>query len=298
MELFKDNYISYNWSGKTQRSGGEDCFYIDFQPCSRKPLPFREECLATARYIADTVKEPLVILMSGGIDSEIVVRSFLEAGVSFKVIFFSFLPNRSRDDIPMGIEFCKSRNISFEIIPFDIVKFLKEEAMSYIHKYKIHEPFAAVDIRKMEMIDGYPIFGNGDVYLEWDKESNSAFSVEQGSYCIPWIWQKENQKQGCWRFFKFTAEVLASSLIDPLTKTWVQLAPKMSWQNNRVWKNLFAKQHWPDLYVREKLTGYERVAGEYLALQRELKPLYSYKKDICYWPYKELIKKLLPKWDN
>ena len=90
MQLFKDNFISYNWSGNDKRSDKEDCFFIDFQACSRKPLPFRQECAATARYIADTTKEPLIVLMSGGIDSEIVVRSFLEAEASFKVVFFFF----------------------------------------------------------------------------------------------------------------------------------------------------------------------------------------------------------------
>ncbi len=237
---------------------------------------------------------PITVMMSGGIDSEIVARSFLSKKIPFTATIFSYLPNRSRDDIPWAIDFCKANGIKYEVIPFDIIQFFRVEAPDYFKRYKMHEPFAAVDIKRMELVDSYPVFGNGDVYIEYKKETRNFYSVELGSYALPWVWQQEHSHPACWRFFKFTPEIQASFLLDPLTQHWLDNAPKMNWDNNRLWKIFFAKHHWPEMPIREKLTGYERLAGDYLELQEDLKKIYSYKRDKHYIPINQLIKDLNP----
>ena len=110
-------------------------YQIQFSPCTRIPKSFKEECVLTAQYIYETVNEPIVLLLSGGIDSEIVARSFLSAKIPFTATIFSYLPNRSREDIPWAINFCEANKIQYKVIPFDIINFFKSEAFDIIHRF-------------------------------------------------------------------------------------------------------------------------------------------------------------------
>ncbi len=271
-----NDYFDYSWSGMSLRSDSTDIYQTQFKSCQRPALSFKDECLHAAKWIYEHSKEPIRVLLSGGVDSEVVARSFLDSGIPFEARIFRF-KGQGLFDIHYAINFCKARDIKYKIIDFDQDHFLENELEDYVTKYKIHEPFIAFDLKRWQMIDGLPIFGNGDVYLE--VINNEIYSVESGSYAIPWVWQKEHSMDGHYRFFKLSAELQLSFLNEPRLEIWKNLIPQMQFENSRWWKQWIYKDIWSDLLIRNKLTGYELFGEKYMYYQKALKNRFGYEKD-------------------
>ena len=63
--------------------------------------------------------EKLTLCLSGGIDSECMVHSFLNDQVPFEVVFLKFKNNLNMFDIKTNIEFCESINIKYKFIDLE-----------------------------------------------------------------------------------------------------------------------------------------------------------------------------------
>ena len=64
----------------------EKQFSVKFNPCTRTPQSWSVEVNNTAKSIAASTNKPLYVLMSGGIDSEMVARSFISNNIKFKAL--------------------------------------------------------------------------------------------------------------------------------------------------------------------------------------------------------------------
>ena len=71
----------------------ETPLWCTYSRCSRNPGTFREECVLTAKLLSERMqamqREP-ALMLSGGMDSEVVVKAFIEAEVPFSVWTFRF----------------------------------------------------------------------------------------------------------------------------------------------------------------------------------------------------------------
>ena len=66
---------------------------VDFGFCEYKPTNFKDECYRAARLITDSTTEIPNIMFSGGNESEVVVRSFMDQEIPFKVSILKFKKN-------------------------------------------------------------------------------------------------------------------------------------------------------------------------------------------------------------
>ena len=298
------DYMKCNWNGNKNRNNHNDQYEIKFSQCSRTPMNLREECLIVAQHLYEESKSKINLLLSGGIDSEFMARIFLDAKISFKATIFNFIPDKSRHDIPLAIEFCEANSINYQVINFDLLGFFQsQEFQTLTEQYQIHKPFAAVDIKRWQMCDDFPIFGNGDVILKSVGDYNCAseiydnmkvVSVEDGAHALPYVWQTDNNIDGCYRFFKHSPEQYLSVLLDPDIQNWINMTQFYSPSIHRAFKIPFYQRFYPDMKNRKKLTGYEKLAEEYFAVQKELLSKYNYLKDNADIEYNEIVSKLMP----
>ena len=84
---------SYDGSGSLHRTSSDQKYQIVLGSAQRMPSDFRSECIETAKLIYQAAKEPLSLIASGGLDSEVMVNAFLIADVPFKVYAFDFGTN-------------------------------------------------------------------------------------------------------------------------------------------------------------------------------------------------------------
>lgn len=247
----------------------ENYFEVHYKSCHRNYYNFKEECLLSAQKIfQDSNGLPRFILMSGGIDCEIVARSFIEAGYSFTPVYFKF--NKFiREDFYHLKTFCQNYKLNLKIIDFDENQFFEKEFVHLLDKYDFKEPFSVFDYQRMKMIDGYSIFGAGDIVLEF--KQNNIYSYEMGSlYLAEEIFKSEGGLT-CYQFFQNTSELMLSFLNEPIIKKWIEICEYMNFPDSRQFKAFMYKYYWPDLQLRRKYTGYERIADRYLHYQKNLK---------------------------
>ena len=286
------NHMHYSWSGRDERTSSEDQFELRYSACLREPKSFREECIEAVRLIAqDAGGEPIVVMMSGGVDSEVVCRAFREAGIPIRARLFRY-KKAILEDVRLAREFCESQSIPLEIVDFDEDRFLSDDLPKYAEVYRIHEPFAAFDIHRMETTNGYPVFGAGDLVLE--QADGQITSYELGSFSIPRVYQRRSSRKGCYQFFQYTPELMLSFLREPILRKWIEIAPRVGLANSRYWKMCLYKSIWPDMVFRKKYTGYERFAGPYLKAQEELTRRHGYRGDRLSLPVESLIRALEP----
>jgi hypothetical protein len=82
----------------------------------------------------------IALSFSGGIDSQIALLSFLEAGVSFTPYIFVFNNNLNKQDVDHARRFCAMHNVKLNELKIDIIKFLNTENYDIGLKYQSASP--------------------------------------------------------------------------------------------------------------------------------------------------------------
>lgn len=285
---------SFSWSGKSRRTAKEDVYEYRLPACSRIPLDFKSECLNAAKLIEkEAAGQKIKIFLSGGLDSEITARAFIDAGVSFEPVFMSY-KRQLWDETYHANRFCQEMGLRLATIELDEDKFFDEDLERIAEQYFVNEPFAAFDIKRLELVDGYCVFGTGDLVLEWSQELGNIGSLEIGAMALPQIYLEKAQRKSCYQFFQYTPELMLSYLNEPVIQEWVRLAPEIGFQDVRYFKYHMYKKHWSNVFIRNKYYGYERFADQYFKAQQKLKNRFGYQGDRIHITYESLLNQLDP----
>lgn len=280
------------WNKLPIRPRDESRFEVSYAAASRSPQTFRTECSLLAATLAEEARGmPIYVCISGGVDSEVVCRAFIEAGISFTPVVFRYKLHQ-RDDLGAISRFVTAQGLQLKTIPFDEEEFVRFELKNWANRYPISEPFAAFDMARIERLDGCVVFGCGDIVLE--SENGTLSSYELGSFFQPPIFMRDQKRPGCYQFFQGSSEIMLSAINDPIMQRWISLQARMKFPNSRQFKAYALKKIWPDLELRRKWTGYERFAALYFEGQKILQQSLSSNGDRFDLPLQALINQLQP----
>jgi len=217
-------------SDRNRKSISDEWFIEYPDELSRKPLPFLEECIATAKRIRDTTSLPLYVLLSGGHDSMGVAESFRLAKIPFTAVIAEFDKGLNYYDIIYALDYCKKFSIPYDVHKLDIEKFLERDLLYYAKPVQCRSPQWAMQIWLIDQVDGYPIVGGGEHYtykgidplgktttikLEWMREEGEGSQFNE-----KWLILKG--REGCGKFYKYTKELKVSALLDPMVIQWMK----------------------------------------------------------------------------
>jgi len=159
------NYLKFGYNSVpfSQRKSITDQFYVEIERC-KVDLGFKESCLAACHAIRNDTNKELVLAFSGGIDSEFMVRTFLEANIDIKI---AILDNGYNEhDIGYAYKFCKERNIPYQVYKVDVEKLFKSNKIKdFIKTSQVSSGtllLHAYLILQIANAGGFPICGNGD----------------------------------------------------------------------------------------------------------------------------------------
>jgi hypothetical protein len=285
-----DNNLIYGYSGsifnpKNKSSTNSlECYYAR---ATREPEIFKEECIITAKILgqeAARLNRIPMIFLSGGLDSEVVVKAFIEAGVDFQPVTFKFKDNLNQHEIHYVEKFCKRHGIKSRYLEIDIVHWLDttEAKDMYVDSCCTYSQMLP-HMKLMNIVwndwQGLPVMGNGDFYVSrdinpvWrmkDKTANQyVWNYVEYEYILAWFRYAVSQHiLGGIGFFQHTPEITLSMALDSrIQKVCNNSNPyKMS---SRSTKYVVYKDHWPDLEIRPKWNGGELVANLYYCKARE-----------------------------
>lgn len=281
-----------------QDKSTENRLYCKYNKANRSALSFREECVrvATLLGVQANGRRPTVLL-SGGLDSEVVVKAFIESGVPFDVFTFEYDNGLNIHELKNAQRFCEQHKLKMNRYQINMPKFLRSAEAEELFMRSYAQHFAVLPHMKLmsyvNSIGGFPILGNGEVLLEQDQGAWKYLELE---YDLAWYRHCINAKiPAACGFFQHTAEIQLSALqyhrLTDVVYGRNRLAKIL--KNTRQIKYKMYLDYWPDLIAREKFDGTELIRHLSIPRTQELCRLLprSYS-DRVLIPYEQMISDL------
>lgn len=283
-EYTHNQHIKYGYSNPwfDQRLRPSDKLQVIVGRCSRPARSFRDECLHTAKLVkqkADGLSMPVDILFSGGNDSEVIVRSFLDQNISVRINVIRFAYDLNKGDFNDAISVCKRYGVIPVIHDLDIIDFLENDSGEYAESAQTFHASYLAPIWLMDKLDGFTVMGGrvGDIVNEHYKDS--VFTDTTGRTRVKnnrkktagkkWMYHLNEQRHLAWMrylvnkqkpgvidFFGYTPEILCAYLDDPILKSFF-IDPGLAIKETC--KFSIMDKHFPDLQQKKKLHGYEHI---------------------------------------
>jgi len=237
-----------------------------------KASNYQEELKRTASLVHADLGKDLVVYLSGGTDSEIVVRNFLDIGVVPKCYTVKFKDDYNLPDVIEAIDLAKELNIPLNIIDFDVKDFLYSgEAAEFGNKIQCTQ-LAYLIVYQCILKLGLPAVMGGEALLK----RNISTDPSSWYYCI-----RENEDASAMRFsnmfqiplvnewFSYTPELLLYYLED---KEIIDLvSTRLNYKLTSVSsKNKILQRLCPEIRVRKKTHGFEKLLGFNFEAYRQL----------------------------
>lgn len=290
-EYTADNHFKFGYNKEwfVDRKDNEDDWSVSYGQCNRDVKNWRDECILAAQRIYDQRQGLSIdILFSGGIDSEVVLRSFIESKVPFKVHFVKYKDHNSYD-FEWIKKVCDSLNVKFIKHSLDIEKFWQsDECLNIANISKSVSPQLISQQWLMDQVDGIPVLGSGECYIARSDIAIQKKTPSENRVLndVNWV-LTEREKIATWYrypintnrpaipgFFQYTPELMLSFLQD---KIMLNLANnKMKGKlSNATSKFKIYNTYWPELLKRDKHSGFENLLDNDMILRKKLLTLYG-----------------------
>jgi hypothetical protein len=246
-------YLTHN-NYFTTSGHGQD-WKVHLTPCTRLPDSFYKEAIHSANLIYESASSPLILLFSGGLDSEYMVNVFKSAGIDFKVAIISY-GAYNKHDTQYAFRYCESQGITPIVIDVDMDQFITSGKIIEIATtakccaYQIPSIMHA-----LTKIDGTIVMANGEPYIknfdgDWRWEETERVNSYMG-------WFKSQGLEGTPDFLRYTPEMTVGFLMDPRVIQLVnnEHPGKLSTRTSKhmIYSKDFA------LEKRSKFTGWEKL---------------------------------------
>ncbi len=285
------------------RDSPADQWFVQYGRCERMPQSFRAECLRTARQIRDNTSLPIDLFFSGGVDSEVALRAFLEAGIDVRVFSLRFKNDLNAHDVEWVTRSCEGLGVTPTFIDLDLLKFWESDAIGYAERTQCVSPQLLSTMWLADQTDGFCVLGSGENFIV--KRVPQDYVPGESPY-LRSTWDLfEKEKIAAWYrhfivsgrdaapgFFQYTPELMLSWFLDDLGRDlW----------NDRIIGKLNSVSSKMNLYQRHfavqdrpKFTGFEKVLAEDAEFRRELRKRFDDCDHIVKTPVPWLISEMLP----
>lgn len=153
-----------------------DNFYFTFKDQNLSKASSLQSAHQTIKYIVEHYPPPYTLYVSGGVDSQAMLYSWLTSGVTFNTFSATYNETLNDYDLETLDTFSKQHNIKINYHNFDLISFLENEHETYANEYRCGSPQITTFMKLADMTtEGTVIFSGQFI----------AKSVNQGMYGIP-----------------------------------------------------------------------------------------------------------------
>ena len=210
---WKNNWLSYHYDKlgdvKTKTVPGENWKLRIKQTITRPIKSYHEELLLNAHAVKDAFNEPLDLLLSGGLDSELALRSYVEAKIPINVFIAKYNDNINAVDFHEALNVCKIYNVTPTIIDCNLKKFLENDAHDMWNGGYFAEPGYMIMLKVIESLDNIPVICDG---INADN-----FRMANKTQCDIVIYEKH-----------FSAAIHGNTINRPLISSWYDYSPELT----------------------------------------------------------------------
>lgn len=257
------NWYSWSYNGcKFSRSQSpSDIFSTEFNAVPNNPRSLKEEMLSASRDILDHYPNLTpCIFFSGGVDSEIVLRSFIEVGANPEVYIVRYENDYNIYDVSYAVTICSILGIKHRIIDFNLRKFYETDAEQISYDAQIDRAMTMPQLKFMEYVDGLPIYSASDpswTRLSSDYSIKGEWAMRCWEHDIGWSkYVRLKNIPAVMEFFKWSPNLLSAWN----NTTWLrslindQYYGKLGTNSTKI---IGYREAFPDLIERRKQTGFE-----------------------------------------
>lgn len=298
--------FGYNQIAFNTRQKESDHWWVRYGRSKKQPLNFGRECLRTAKLIRQKTSLPIQVLFSGGVDSEVALKSFVGAKIPVEAAVLKFKHDLNLHDISWAIRTCEEFAIPYRIFELDILKFWENDALQFADATSCVSPQLLSTMWLVNQVEGYPVLGSGECLLV-RRDAPPPGEPERSSYGEEtWeLYEKEKiaswyrhfiicHRDGCPGFFQYTPEIMLAYLWDPMI--WDLCHNNLYGKYTTASIKLLAYQrHFRSLQPRPKYTGFENVMEQDAKFRSFLKKRYPGCDQVVKTSFQDLVQTLIPK---
>ena len=215
MDFTYNNHLKYSIGGKEFgfRKSGVEKYEVNVGTIDKdyyKKNNYRSELLRITDLVYNDLGKDLVLFLSGGTDSEIVLRNFLEYGVKPRCVIIKFNDGYNASDVREALELTEELGVDLEIINFDIKDFFYSgEARDFAEKIQCTQITYLMVYYHIYKL-GMPAVMGGELLLSRHIDKNSNY----------WYYTfRENEDASAMRFSNF--------FNIPLVNEWFSYTPEI-----------------------------------------------------------------------
>lgn len=260
------------------RNNNDQQWKVAYGSIERQPLDFKEECIETAKLIYEKSNGNVVILYSGGVDSEVVCESFRLANLPFKLVSMRFNNNYNDHDISYVKKYSQKYNLKVDWLELDILEFWLTESYKLAEISQVNTPQFTPLQWALDQIHDYVVLGSAECLFKKEVpkdyepglspyERSKWYLLEKEFVSGLYKHQLYRGKNACIGFFQYTPEIMLSYMNIPYVKDLYndKIIGKLSTvtSKHKIYKMYFGVDE------RKKYTGYEKL-GPYDKFHREI----------------------------
>lgn len=229
-----------------------------------RPLKsFKEElCLAAKSTVDHYPGLKPCLFFSGGVDSEVMLRSYLESGIKPEIYIVRYENDYNIYDVSYAIAICSSLNLDYHLIDFNLTKFYENDAEAIADQAQIDRPRMLPHLKFTEAADGLIIVGHADV----------RYFRQDGDYTKKGVWLAEDSEHdiacdkynilhdrpAIYQWWRWTPGLVLSYTKMKWFKQLVndEFPGKLGINSSKI---IGYRESYPDLLFRKKSTGFDKI---------------------------------------
>jgi len=262
------NNLAFTYTNNTE-------YQIHYKP-ALSVQSLNQELINTAQLIGRSTQHPIVLAFSGGIDGEVIARSFLAAGIEFSALTLVYKHGLNKHDVHWAKKFCTENKIKHYLVELDLANFIQSGYQKYLDLgYQAHNVYRYLQLQLVDLIDAMgatAVTGGGEILII--NHDDVAVMKQESSFVNVIEYSKNLKRMHFPYFLQFRPECVASYLDEKLIRFLldnVQYFPKDTWASTE--KIMIFHSYFTEMERRNKFHGFELVTKLRQDKQKELESL-------------------------
>jgi hypothetical protein len=308
-EFTHNNHYKFTYNDKpfVFRTSNADRFGTTVGKCGGPAGDWRFENQRAAKLIFSKARpgQRIRLFYSGGIDSEVMVMAFIDAGVPFDCVIIDMGTEINGHDTAYAYKFCNQHSISYQTVKVDPIEFVNtNQHFLYNQEYQVKQLAMMIVMRALDMLSKDDIYLlGGEIFMTREIDLDQFYSSNNTQYTFSWYnYVREDNDISYFKyallkrvnliteFFCYTPEQMLSYLEDPLLVDLVndRIDYKYSLMSSK--SNVYSRYY--TFEPRPKYHGYENVMHLNNRVYLDLKEGDVNSDIISRIKYRDLIKQL------
>lgn len=251
----------------------QDELIVTYSRLTEPVLPLREALRRNAQATVDSFPgEEFALMFSGGLDSELMVRAFMDIGHPFKAYCFKYDSGYNSYDVAHATGVAAKLGIELNVLDFNITHFYENDALDFMDTIECSHARALVQPLFIERVDGVPLYGTGDPRFyrpHGDYSQKTEWLVQDNEYEIAWAdYAKDRGRKAEMQWLRHTPHFVASIM----DCAWFRDLTEDKYIGKEGVNSTKIEGYWnayPDMVKRIKQTGFEDTDHLVLPVQKE-----------------------------